>query len=279
MSIKYEMTNEGVGAQYQRIIGLLGIAKKHGLKFVHRKITVGHNYEDDLLWDEKWDDIFNIKSINSIVEIDKENTTTNKEVVKLFNVSNNDIDMIIKNPDKIYSITLPFNIVDNAPNIYYNIIRNDIINAYNNSNYELSLFDNDRKNIVIHIRVLNEFDNEIETIQYENLIGIRYTSYEHYMILINKLRIIYPNYNIHIISQKNISLHYKDIEKIENIKLHLDIDSKKSFHHMCNADILVIAKSSFSYLAAIYNKNKVIFFPFWHAPLDNWQNACEYMCY
>ena len=38
MSIKYEMTNEGVGAQYQRIIGLLGIAKKHGLKFVHRKI-------------------------------------------------------------------------------------------------------------------------------------------------------------------------------------------------------------------------------------------------
>ena len=74
MSIKYEMTNEGVGAQYQRIIGLLGIAKKHGLKFVHRKITVGHNYEDDLLWDEKWDDIFNIKSINSIVEIDKENT-------------------------------------------------------------------------------------------------------------------------------------------------------------------------------------------------------------
>ena len=32
MSIKYEMTNEGVGAQYQRIIGLLGIAKKHGLK-------------------------------------------------------------------------------------------------------------------------------------------------------------------------------------------------------------------------------------------------------
>ena len=279
MSIKYEMTNEGVGAQYQRIIGLLGIAKKHGLKFIHRKITVGHNYEDDLLWDEKWDDIFNIKSINSIVEIDKENTTTNKEVVKLFNVSNNDIDMIIKNPDKIYSITLPFNIVDNAPNIYYNIIRNDIINAYNNSNYELSLFDNDRKNIVIHIRVLNEFDNEIETIQYENLIGIRYTSYEHYMILINKLRIIYPNYNIHIISQKNISLHYKDIEKIENVKLHLDTDAITSFHHMCNADILVIAKSSFSYLAAIYNKNKVIFFPFWHAPLDNWQNACEYMCY
>ena len=71
MSIKYEMTNEGVGAQYQRIIGLLGIAKKHGLKFIHRKITVGHNYEDDLLWDEKWDDIFNIKSINSIVEIYK----------------------------------------------------------------------------------------------------------------------------------------------------------------------------------------------------------------
>ena len=132
-------------------------------------------------------------------------------------------------------------------NIYYNIIRNDIINAYNNSNYELSLFDNEKKNIVIHIRVINQCDDKCETINYENLVG-RFDIYaEHYMILINKLRIIYPNYNIHIISQKNISLHYKDIEKIENIKLHLDIDSKKSFHHMCNADILVISKSSFSY--------------------------------
>ena len=200
MSIMYEMSNEGVGAQYQRIIGLLGIAKKHGLKFIHRKITVGHNYDDDKRWDEKWEDIFNIKSINSIVESDNENAITNKEIVKLFNITTNDINIIINNPDKIYSIT-----VDNAPNIYYNIMRNDIINAYNNSNYELSLFDNDRKNIVIHIRVLNECDNEIETIQYENLIGIRYTSYEHYIILINKYSLLYIFIKILIKNNSKIS--------------------------------------------------------------------------
>ena len=61
MSIEYEMTDEGVGAQYQRIVGMLGIAKKHNLKFIHKKITIDHNYDNDQQWNEKWDEIFNIK--------------------------------------------------------------------------------------------------------------------------------------------------------------------------------------------------------------------------
>ena len=63
MSIAYEMTDEGVGAQYQRIVGMLGIAKKHNLKFIHKKITVGHNYDNDPQWNEKWDEIFNLENL------------------------------------------------------------------------------------------------------------------------------------------------------------------------------------------------------------------------
>jgi hypothetical protein len=93
-------------------------------------------------------------------------------------------------------------------------------------------------------------------------------------MLISKLKNIYPDHNIHIFSQNNIFKKYKDLEKIDNIKFHLDIDSITTFHHLCNADILVIALSSFSYLAAIYNKNKIIYLEFCnHLYLDTWENG------
>jgi hypothetical protein len=275
MSIAYEITNEGVGAQYQRIVGMLGIAKKHNLKFIHRKITVGHNYDNDPQWNEKWDEIFNIKSIKSIVEIDDENTRKNKQIVNLDNMSINDIDMVIKNSDnKIYSFKYPFGIVDNIPN-YYNIIQNDIRDAYNNKS-QTYLFDKDKQNIAIHIRVFNECDDIDEYVNYENLTGRHDISPEKYVMLIYKFKNIYPNHNIHIFSQNNIFLKYKDLEKIDNIKFHLDIDSITTFHHLCNADILVIAKSSFSYLAAIYNKNKIIYLQYFNSNaiyLDTWENG------
>ena len=56
-NIKYE----GVGAQYQRIVSLLSIAKRHNLKYIHIPIKIGHNYNNDPEWDNKWDNMFNIK--------------------------------------------------------------------------------------------------------------------------------------------------------------------------------------------------------------------------
>jgi hypothetical protein len=275
MSITYEMTDEGVGAQYQRIIGMLGIAKKHDLKYIHKKITVGHNYDNDPQWNEKWDEIFNIKSIKSIVEIDDENTRTNKQIVNLDTISINDIDMV-KNLDNIYLLKHPFGIVDNVPN-YYKIIQNDIRDVYNNKS-QTYLFDKDKQNIAIHIRVLNECDENAQPgcyEQYQNLSGRFDISPEKYVMLICKFKNIYPNHNIHIFSQNNIFLKYKDLKKIDNIKFHLDIDSITTFHHMCNADILVIAGSSFSYLAAIYNKNKIFYLKWFSSCtfLDTWEYA------
>jgi hypothetical protein len=271
MSITYEMTDEGVGAQYHRIVGMLGIAKKHDLKFIHKKITVGHNYDNDPQWNEKWDEIFNIKSIKSIVEIDDENTRTNKQIVNLgHHASIDDINMIKKNQDNIYSLIVPYDIIFPASKIYYDIIKNDIRDAYNNKS-QTFLFDKDKKNIAIHIRVINECDDKDEYVNYENLTGRFDISPEKYVMLICKFKNIYPNHNIHIFSQNNIFLKYKDLEKIDNIKFHLDIDSITTFHHLCNADILVIAESSFSYLAAIYNKNKVIHLKYDPRNLDTWE--------
>jgi hypothetical protein len=60
---------EGVGAQYQRIVSLLSIAKRHNLKYIHIPIKIGHNYNNDLEWNNKWDKMFNIKNCHIILII------------------------------------------------------------------------------------------------------------------------------------------------------------------------------------------------------------------
>ena len=98
-------------------------------------------------------------------------------------------------------------------------------------------------------------------------------TYDMYFNLINKLKEQYPNSDIHIFSQEDFfDIHYKKLREIENIKIHFDdLDNFDTFHHLCKSDILVMGTSSFSILAAFYNKNKIIYLPFNHPPsLKTW---------
>ncbi len=51
---------------------------------------------------------------------------------------------------------------------------------------------------------------------------------------------------------------------------HLNECPFTTFHHMVSADVLVMAKSSFSYSAALFSNGIKIYLPFWHKPLQNW---------
>lgn len=278
MSLIYQTTHEGAGAQYQRIIALLAIAKIHDLKFLHYMITIDHNYHNDPLWNEKWDNFFNIKSItNSITYED----IKDKGVISIHTMTHHHLRDILKSKalEHLYAITLPFQIVDTQPNLYYTSVQDDIRKAYfeSNMNRPLNLFRNNRTNIAIHIRVINDCDDEYEKIHFENLEG-RFEIKEHqYKCLISSLRHMYTDADIHIFSQQNLNKKYKAIMQLDDVYLHLDTDAMDTFHHMCSADVLVIAKSSFSYLAGIYNKNKVIYFPLQHPPLNAWESIYNYI--
>lgn len=273
MYLMYNMTNEGVGAQYQRIIALLGIAKKHNLKFLHKMITVGHNYNNDPSWNEKWDMLFNIKTLT------EEQYPSNHEIIYRDRLNIQDLKTIANTKNKIFSISLPFDIVDRAPNIYYKIVQDDIRRLYqeSNKNKTLHLFKKNHMNIAIHIRVINHHDDQCEIKDFENLEG-RYEIHDHqYIILISKLKKLYPYSDVHIFSQPNIYKKYRSLTELEDVHIHINTDAIDTFHHFCSADILVISKSSFSYLAGIYNKNKVIYIPFHHPPLEEWESIRNYI--
>lgn len=52
--------------------------------------------------------------------------------------------------------------------------------------------------------------------------------------------------------------------------LHLDGDEFETFHALASAEALVMAKSSFSYLAGLISTGLCVHEPFWHPPMPDW---------
>jgi hypothetical protein len=93
------------------------------------------------------------------------------------------------------------------------------------------------------------------------------------------------NFQIHLFSSllsKNITFerHLLDsFSSIENLNVHVDYEQYAqdntrqvltTWTHLIAADVFIMAKSSFSYVPAIYNEHCVLYYPFWHRPLAHW---------
>ena len=126
-----------------------------------------------------------------------------------------------------------------------------------------SYFNNNYKNIVIHIR---RGDIKKDS-------GSKYISDEYYLKVIDKFHEIlkFIKYKIYIFTQeKNFN---KDLYINKNCIIRTDSDDNQftAFNHMILADILVIPKSAFSYTAALLNINGIVFYKkLFHKPLNNW---------
>jgi hypothetical protein len=54
------------------------------------------------------------------------------------------------------------------------------------------------------------------------------------------------------------------------ISVHVSGSTFSAFHHLASADILIMAKSSFSYVAALLCDGIKVYEKFWHKPLPDW---------
>lgn len=98
----------------------------------------------------------------------------------------------------------------------------------------------------------------------------RYTDNNIYNKIIEKLITLYPNYKISIYSEGKIE-DFNDIQN-NNVKIILNQSICQDFHSLVKAKILVTAKSSFSYSAALLNENTVYYIDFWHKKLNHWNH-------
>lgn len=62
---------------------------------------------------------------------------------------------------------------------------------------------------------------------------------------------------------------FRELESLSP-EFHLNEPAIDTFHGLVGADILLTAKSSFSYTAALLNDGVKLYEPFWHRPLRDW---------
>lgn len=248
---------EGMGAIYQRFIGLICICKYYNFIYIH---TPPANLEhiDNL------DYLFIIENFFQFDFINRNIIVNFDEIIEYHEPTINDIlNIDHHNKNSLVKITLPFNICDINIKIYelgMPLLRN-IIN-----NKELIFYKNDTKiKIAIHIRRGDVSENYNE---------YRYNSLDYFVNLINYLKKKYINCNFYLFTQidhKNEN-EFDIFNNDPSIIIKANEDLIDTINHMIYADILVLSKSSLSYVAGLYNKNIVYYTKFWHPPLSNWIN-------
>jgi len=249
---------DGMGAQYQRILGIICICEFYNIKYVHTKIKkMEHldnlNYLNDI---EEFFQIYN--NFNSVESVffDETFNEYNPSIDNLFKYKNNEKNILVK-------IALPYNICENNIKIYENImpklkklLKNNFLPFYKNNN---------NKKIAIHIR-----RGDVSNSQNTN----RYVSIKEIIKIITYFKKLYNNCSFYLFTEiDNNNKNEFDIFNNDNsINIKANQDQILTLNHLINADILVICKSSFSYIAGLYNTNTVYYFDFWHTPLTNWKN-------
>ena len=238
------LCTDGFGSQYSKIIFSYVLCNIKNKKFIYTPLKdVEHNYDNNILFINKLENIMNIKN-NIVSTDDKQYNNENYNIIKLDHM--NCVHNFLNNIDF------------NVENKHF-----DYIKYLFNCN-KLKLFKNNVKNIAIHIRRENNHDN--------GMAGERITIKDSYFInVINKIKTLFVNDSLlfHIYSQGDINNF--NLFKNDNTILHINEDIENTFIGLVQADVLVTSPSCFSFLAALLSDGMIIYTPsHWFKPRKKW---------
>ena len=252
----------------QHTAGLGSIAQWHLLLFCIAKelnvnlsidpySRIGHNYQQEDDWDETFTKFFNFPYVDKFdIELD-------------FEGSFDDLKLGIKSIQQEYSLDKKIAVNISYGNIHKIVEDNFLIPIF----YEKKYFDEIRNNLVIndsyfssdvinvsfHIRVLNPKDTDHAYPLRETVYDLN-KEFERHKNIVNYIKNKNPNQKIHLhihsqgsVDEYNNFYHFCD----ENFKLslHLDDNPIKDIYHMSNADYLIMANSSYSWMCHLLNPN------------------------
>mmetsp|Transcript_119475 Transcript_119475/g.381170 ORF Transcript_119475/g.381170 Transcript_119475/m.381170 type:complete len:142 (+) Transcript_119475:508-933(+) len=105
----------------------------------------------------------------------------------------------------------------------------------------------------------------------------RLTGDDWYFRAVAAIRKQVPDASVHIFSSTEGVYKASDFDgyRARNMTVHLDADVLSDWAWMSSAQVLVIAKSSYSHVPAWLNPNCVVFQPYWNLPLSSWVNGAE----
>jgi hypothetical protein len=283
--------NDAGGAQTQRIVSIYALAKYLNINYYHTPIDYidhlglihiqNNTYDYELL--ERWKKFVKLENSEENIHFDKILEYDFIKYNELINLIENDK----KNINVLIKILAPYMITDNFPIILYPLKNENILNVRQKSK--------DYIDIAVHIRrgdgvIVYQPERLLPDEYYINLINIisnilNQQNIAHKFTIFSerptKKVILTPEHH----SLKGRFTEYKEIDEnlynfdkfndIPNLEFNINTDPMETLEDMINANILITSISSFSYLAGLFNKNLVLYYPFWHPILENWLNTQE----
>ena len=259
LHLTYQPKEDGLGGQYQRIFGIMALAKKYGLMYVHTPIRAMEHlpslsYLENI---ENYFQIFRFYASSTETQYDEEVLMDRANETDILHLR----ELSYKNGKKILvRIFLPQSILDRNPE-WYKLITPKIREI--KQKLLLPYFSSDTTNIAIHIRRGDVNSNDHP---------IRFTPIEYYYNIVEHFIKTVTKPNICIFSEVSDRNHneFEELSKKNHVRVLTNLDILTTFEHMVYSDILVTSKSSFSYLAGLLNSKSVIYMDFWHSPLAHW---------
>lgn len=133
----------------------------------------------------------------------------------------------------------------------------------------------------VHIRRGDAYRNQRRSLEmgyYMQVMKYVLDSVKDINVILSKNKINPKKIAFHIYSQGSDSffscLNCLEEENLSSIVYHLDSDLNETIHHLSCSDILVMSKSTLSYLCALLNpKGTIIYYPFWISPPYHLENS------
>lgn len=247
--------NVGAGAQVQSVMSTILFARAHGYNYFH---TPFKSMElapdgDEVAWARAWELSTNLG----------ENELSSSEVFFLKNKSIDSCTKVRWQPLTLFYVQHCHEYADRYPDKYELVLpefRRRYAKGKRNFTYREPT---DQLHVAIHIRrgdVLAKAQAErlTDNSKIENLVRSIQAAFENASL----------HYQLHIISEGKKS----DFGSLCDIQArwHLNSCAIEAFDRLVQADVLVTAKSSFSYVAALLNPRIIIYEPFWHTPMTHW---------
>jgi hypothetical protein len=247
---------DGPCAQYQRILGLAAVAQKMNMgyrytppKRLSAEPTHMHVEQVDRL--QKWEIFFGFRALER----------NGQEPVCEMTVRNLTPDVLLIDEPTLVHAAYPFPFIDCVPD-WYDAVTGDYCSIADRSPQVW---------VVLHVRRGGT--------RPDSSLFVDMAYYRNCILAIRKLLVekgMYPFFRV--VGQRSIfgaDDHYEELAG-EDVTLDIDGDERAAFFRMATADVLVMAKSSFSYMAGLLNRKTVIYNPWMQPSLGRWTNIWEY---
>jgi len=254
--VKYMMAEnygDGMGQQIQRRISIWAYCKLNGVKYVHNPIeSLQHNYSNDGEFENKADNFFNLgEGELGRSDVDESQITTKLCMNDYFD--ENGVDL-------------------------YDKVRDEFREKYFNTEKPKLVFDESKENVAVHVR-----RGDIVAGNRTNRFRKRGNVDEYFISAMESIRdnsdeeckfYVYTQTR----TTKFGTMRKRDLSMFDNFR-NLDMDVElvvngcpfSDIHHIMMSDVIVMSKSAFSYVPALFSDAHVIYNKFWNEPKSYWE--------